>query len=370
MPNSIIKQSVPFIDDSDIESVNTALKYYWGDRRGEGIKKAEELISEITRQRFTHLTSHCTGALHTAFRVLKLGQGDQIIAPNLSWVASVAPAIHEGCCIKLVDVDLETGCISINSILENITHETKAVIGVNLFGNACNWKKLREICNEFDCFLIEDNAEGLGGFFNDHPLGSFGDISCTSFHATKIVTAGQGGAISTSIDMLQEPIKSQIHHGMLRKSPNDPFYWSKELGCNYTYSDMQAALVVSQIQKLKQLVDKRRHVYYMYEQALKEVNRVSLNCNGSLESNKWMILASIDGIRKEKVVSLASEEGIEIRPCFYNLSEMPPFEDFEQISTPNSDYLSTYCFSLPNGMHITETEIEKTVDCLKSICNM
>ena len=130
---------------------------------------------------------------------------------------------------------------------------------------------------------------------------------------------------------------------------------------------MQAALVTSQIKKLTQLVEKRRQVYFMYEQAFNAVNKISLNCNGSLESNKWMILASIDGISKEKVVASASDVGIELRPCFYNLSEMPPFGDIQQISTPNSDYLSTYCFSLPNGMHISETEVEKTVDCLKSI---
>ena len=367
MSESMIKQSVPFIDEGDIESVQAALRYYWGDRRGEGIRKAEKLISEITRQKYTYMTSHCTGALHTAIRVFKLSHGDEIIAPNLSWVASISPAIHEGCLIKLVDVDIKTGCISPSSVQDVISKKTKAIIGVNLFGNPCNWNQLQSIAANNECKLLEDNAEGLGGHFCDAPLGSFGDISCTSYHATKIITAGQGGSISTSnVDYLDD-IKSQIHHGILKKREDDPFYWSNELGCNYTYSDMQAALVHSQLTKLDLLVQNRRRVFSMYNEALQDIDNINIKFQNVNGSNRWMILASIDGCLKEDVVKEAAKHDIELRPCFYTLSEMPPFSQLKSIDTPNSDYLSKYCFSLPNGMHIDFNSIDRVTECLKII---
>ena len=367
MTKSTIRHCAPFIDESDIESVQTALKYFWGERRGEGIRKAEDLICKITSQNYTCMTSHCTGALHTAIRVLDLNHGDEIIAPNLSWVASISPAVHEGCTIKLVDVDRETGCISPTSVQKVISRKTKAIIGVNLFGNACNWAKLKSLAIENDCQLLEDNAEGLGGFFGKFPLGSFGDISCTSYHATKIITAGQGGSISTSNPDYVDKIKSQVHHGILKKTNEDPFYWSSELGCNYTYSDMQAALVYSQLKKINILVNNRINVYSMYKNALHDISNINLHFQNINGSNRWMILASIESCIKEKVVQQASNHDVELRPCFYKLSDMPPFRQFKAAESPNSDFLSRYCFSLPNGMHMDSNKVDRVVECLKSI---
>jgi perosamine synthetase len=372
MSGQYVRSFYPKIDEIDIAAVSDAAKNGWGDKRNQYIERMEVQLSQITNQEFAIAVSHGTAAITLALASLELNPGDEVIVPDLTWVACAAPIIQLGLTPVFVNAD-DSLCMMPESFERAITNRTRAVIVVDLAGSLPDWERINEIARNHDLFVIEDAAESLGAKYKGMPAGQFGDISILSFSGTKVVTGGQGGAILTSNPELYKKIKLLYHHG-IDQALTGKYYWSHELGYNFQISNIQAALISSQLNRLDQLVDYKKWLFNTYQHHLSPVVGIELaKAPEWVESSYWLIVARFDpelGISKEQFIKLASERGIDIRPFFYLLSDMPPFSTYnveESVGRKITVQMSQNMVCLPYGYDMTEEKVIRTVQVVQEI---
>ena len=194
---------------------------------------------------------------------LDLNPEDEVIVPDMTWVASAAPVIYVGAKPVLVDVDPDSWCITASQIEKSITKNTKAVVVVDLLGNMPEWDEIVDVCRKNNLFIIEDASEGIGAKYKGKLAGAFGDISLFSFNATKLIMSGQGGMLCTNKQDLYNSAKLMSHHGMDKpKDGKGKYYWSDVLGFNYGWTNIQAALALAQLRRINELIEYKNCLLY------------------------------------------------------------------------------------------------------------
>ena len=386
--HEIIRSNYPLIESLAIEKGVDSLNTSWGDKRNQYKIKCEELLARTLDRKYCLMLSHGTGALIVALKALGIKKDTKVGVPSLTWVSCASSIIIAGGIPVFIDVDPNSFCIdqkALNQIKEN---NIKYVIGVNLLGNLISDEIIIELRN-LNVKIIEDSAESLGASLkNGQKSGSLGDISCLSFHATKIITAGQGGAVLTDDHKLFERLKSLSHHGINTKI-SGKYYWSNELGYNFSISDFQCALISAQIPFLKKRADHLRSIYSNYEsRILNEHKYKFLSLMPKLHNQNqvfWLPLTtfnekiykkdkeSLNSLR-EKMVKSGETFGVEIRPCFYPLHKMPTFEKYYNINPTNLNFtedISYSHFALPSGagfkLEMTEIALERIFSCFNQL---
>jgi perosamine synthetase len=246
---------------------------------------------------------------------------------------------------------------------------------IDLYGNMTDMDQILPIARENNIIVIEDAAEGLGATYNGNPAGSFGDVSVFSFNATKIAVAGQGGIFATDDKTLYDRAKKLYHHGMA-KYTDETTFWSLEVGYNYQWTNIQAALALAQIRRLDELVNHRRTMFSWYSERLKDLDGIQLNGEANNVMNTyWVISAIIDpsfGFKKEDLMKRFKENNIDTRPFFYPVSSMPPYKkyvadkDMASIN-PVSYSLSPFGISFPSAAIITEDQVDRVCTVFKNI---
>ena len=369
---SRVKSFVPRIEDADVESVIDAAKNGWEDRRSEQIDNLERQLEKVTQRKHAIAVGHGTDAIHLALASLNLKPGSEVIVPDLTWVACAAPVIHLGLKPVFVNSD-ESMCMDPYSMEKAITEKTGAIIVVDLAGSMPDWERILEISNRFKIPVIEDAAESFGGAYKGSPAGCFGDVSILSFSGTKVITGGHGGAVLTNSDDMYSQMRSIYHHG-INQELTGKYYWSNELGYNFQISNIQAALISSQLNRLDQLVDYKKWLFNTYKHHLSLVVGIELaKAPEWVESSYWLIVAKFDaelGITKEQFIKLASERGIDIRPFFYLLSDMPPFSTYnveETVGRKITVQMSQNMVCLPYGYDMTEEKVIRTAKVVQEI---
>ena len=248
--NKPITSAGPSISELEINYVNDAVKHGWQNKRNYYLDKFTEKFSNYINLKYCLTTAHCTDAIHLALLSIGIKQGDEVIVPDLTWVASAAPILYVGAKPIFADVDINNWCVTADSIEKCITKKTKAIIVVDLLGNMPEWKEILFLCNKHNIRIIEDAAEGIGAKYNNVNAGKFGEVSLFSFNATKLIMSSQGGALCTDDKKIFKKAKLISHHGIDKKL-SEKYYWSNELGYNYNWTNIQAALALAQLKELK-----------------------------------------------------------------------------------------------------------------------
>ena len=355
----------PSISQSEIDLVTEAVTIGWYENRNLHTDLFIDEFKAIINRKYVLPVSNCTAAIHLSLIALGIKPGDEIIVPDITWIASVSPIIYVGAIPIFVDINADDWCISIDSLKNSITKKTKAIIIVDLFGNMPDMDELSKIASDNNLFLIEDAAESLGSKFKDKPAGSFGDVSVFSFNATKLAMAGQGGVLATNDEEIYSKAKLYSHHGMLKYTDKTTF-WSIVVGYNYNWTNIQAALALAQIRRLDELVNHRRQIFQWYKDRLEHINGLQLNFESSNVLNTfWVVTVIVDKIynkKKEDLLRLFSEINIDCRPFFYPASSMPAFKisSKKNYSKKNkiSYTISEYGISLPSAASLTEIDID------------
>ncbi len=300
-----IPSAGPSITQAEIDLVKEAITKGWYESRNMHLDQFNEEFSRLVQKKYILPTSNCTSAIHLALLSAGIDPGDEVIVPDVTWVASAAPIIYIGATPVFCDIDRYNWCIDPHSFENCITNKTKAVVMVDLYGNLPDVNKVLSIARANDVLVIEDAAEGFGATYNGKPAGSFGDISVFSFNATKIAVAGQGGVFATDDEELFERAKRLYHHGMAKYSDETTF-WSLEVGYNYQWTNIQAALALAQIRRLDELVEQRRNLFKWYKQRLEGIDGIQLNSEAEGVTNTyWVVSAIVDpsyGLRKEDFI--------------------------------------------------------------------
>ena len=266
-----------WIDESDVKAVSEALV---GDliTCGPRVDALEKKLREVTTAKYAVAVCNGTAALHCACIAAGLGPGDEVITTPLTFAASANCAVYVGATPVFADVNPETYNIDPESIEAHITDKTKAVVAVDFTGQAVEHKRIREICDKHGLTLIIDAAHAIGTKYDGQAEGSIGDMTCFSFHPVKTVTAGEGGAITTNDPELYRKLHLASQHGIVRnpaemvEEPEGPWvYEMQELGFNYRMTDFQAALLISQLNKLPEFSARRKEIVNQYNEAFKDI---------------------------------------------------------------------------------------------------
>lgn len=361
-----IPSAGPSITQAEIDLVSQSIKDGWGSKMSYYIDVFTEEFSNYIGYKYCLPTSHCTDAIHLAMLTLDLNPEDEVIVPDMTWVASAAPVIYVGAKPVLVDVDSDSWCITASQIEKSITKNTKAVVVVDLLGNMPEWDEILDVCRKNNLFIIEDASEGIGAKYKGKLAGAFGDISLFSFNATKLIMSGQGGMFCTNNQDLYNSAKLMSHHGMDKpKDGKGKYYWSDVLGFNYGWTNIQAALALAQLRRINELLEYKKWLFDEYQKRLSTVPNLKLSpSTDNVDHTYWITTAILKdyGIKKEDFKVMLDEYTIDMRPLFYPLSAMPPFKNYVNKNmreqNPITYELSDYGICLPNGNNLNKDDID------------
>lgn len=368
-----IPVSGPSITEREIRYVTDAVTNAWYSNHNVYHLKFEQAFAEHLGMPYVAALPSCTSALHLSLLALGVGPGDEVIVPELTWIATSAPISYVGATPVFADVDPQTWCLSPESLAAAITPRTKAVIPVDLYGGMPDWDRIIPIADKHGVAIIEDAAEAAGSVYHGRPAGSFGRTGVFSFHGSKTLTTGEGGLLATRDKSLFDRALFLRDHG---RPPGDRLFHNTEVAHKYKMSSMQAALGLAQLERLPELVARKRQIFDWYRRELDGVPGLTLNHEpiGTVNSY-WMVTAIFareSGLTKEHVMQSMDRRGVDCRPIFYPLSSLPAYKAHRQAGTAERENPCAYDLghrgvNLPSGFNLDEEMVAYVCSCLKDV---
>ena len=366
----LILTAGPSITNLEKKYVNDAVSNGWNENFNRYLIKLENTFKKFFKMKYALPTSSCTGALHLILLGLGVKKGDEVIVPDMTWVATASAVKYVGAKPVFVDIDKDTWTMCPESLKKKITSKTKVVIPVHLYGHPCKMDEIMKIANKNKIYVVEDAAPAIGAKFKNKLVGTFGVASAFSFQGAKLVVAGEGGIILTSNLTLFKKIKQLAAHGRANKK-NKSTFWIEKVGYKYAMSNIQAALCLAQFQRLKELISKKRKIFSWYNYYLKDLKKIKLNKeHHPAKSVYWMTTIYI---KKSKQRLLASNLGkklkekmIDSRPVFPSISTYPMWKSKNNYF---SKEFSKYSLNLPSGHDLNKEKVKYISKSLEQILN-
>jgi perosamine synthetase len=298
-----------------------------------------------------------TAALHLAVLALGIGPGDEVLVPAYTFPATANVVVLAGAKPVLVDVDPETMCVEPGRVYDAVTAATRAVLAVHLFGRPLDWDELQNAVPP-EVALLEDAAGALGAQWRGMPCGGLGLLGCLSFHPRKIVTTGEGGAVTTSDPGVAENVRSMRHHGW---SPSGRYEDMPEGGFNYRLSDILAAVGLPQIRRLEELLRRREALAAAYTERLADVVETPSAAEG--DRHGWQAyVVRVD--RRDEVLETLRGAGVEAQIGTYALHRLSAYAD--QGKFPGADEAFERALALPFHTRLTEKDVDRVSEALKN----
>jgi perosamine synthetase len=365
----------PWITQKEIDYVTDAVTNAWYDNANMYHERFEKAFAEYIGVKYAMALPTCTSAIHLSLLALGIKEGDEVIVPDATWIASSAPISYVGGTPVFADIDPDTWCLSAKSFENSITSRTRAVIPVDLYGGMPDMDAIRLIARRHKIAVIEDAAEALGAEYKGKRTGSLGDIGVFSFHGSKTVTTGEGGMLVTDREDLFKRIQVLRDHG---RQPGDRMFWNTEVAYKYKMSSMQAALGLAQLERIDELIARKREQFNWYKQELAGVDGITMNAepDGTLNTY-WMVTIVLDpklGFNKTQLIERLGRDGIDTRPFFHPLSSIPAYEDSKQAQIAREQNrvayaISPYAINLPSALNLGRQEIKRVCDALINALN-
>ncbi|PKN08028.1 MAG: glutamine--scyllo-inositol aminotransferase [Deltaproteobacteria bacterium HGW-Deltaproteobacteria-8] len=365
--------SGPWVTEREVSYVAEAARTAWFDKAGVFNARFEKAFADYVGVPFAASLPSCTAGLHLSLAALGLGPGDEVIVPDLTWIASAAPISYVGATPVFADVDPDTWCLDAASFAACITPRTKAVIPVDLYGGLPDYDAILAVAAERSIPVIEDAAEALGSQWRGCMAGSLGRTGVFSFHGSKTMTTGEGGMLVTDDEELFKRVQFLRDHGRI---PGDVSFVNAEVAFKYKMSALQAAFGLGQIERIDELIAKKRQIFSWYAERLADVPGLTLNAEpeGVLNSY-WMVTIVLDpalNLAKAELMRRFKERNIDTRPFFSPLSSIPAYADTEQGRQAAERNTVSYAIApwglnLPCGLDMTEAKAERVCTTLFDI---
>ena len=370
-----------YIDEADIKAVTDVLRSDFL-TCGPQIGNLEKRLCELTGAGYAVVCSNGTAALHMACQAAGIGEGDELITTPITFAASANCALYCGARPVFADINPETYNIDPACVKEKITERTKVVVAVDYTGQAVELDPLLEMCHERGIILIEDGAHSIGTLYDGRPVGSIADMTTFSFHPVKTVTGGEGGAVLTNDPKFYQRLKLFQTHGITREpellqheAHGSWYYEQIELGMNYRMTDMQAALISSQLDKLPMFSRRRKEIVAKYDQAFSRIPElfVQKEIPESDTTRHLYILRirpeklTID--RKQFFEAMTAENiccNVHYIPVYYH----PYYEKlgYEKGLCPHAEKLYSEIMSLPLYYSLTDQDVEDVITAVRKLC--
>ena len=302
------------------------------------------------------------------FSALGIGRGDEVIMGDTNWIASAAPVTYLGAKPVFVDVDEHTWCIDPKKIESAITSNTKAILAVHLYGNMCDMSALLDIGQRYNIPIIEDSAEAIGSSYFGKRAGSLGIFGTFSFHGTKTITCGEGGMFVTNDTSLYEQVLILNSHG--RSINPEKQFWSETIGFKYKMSNIQAAIGCAQVERIDELISRKRQIYQYYKKALSECIEIQINPEpDGIINGAWMpsvIFSKDSQITRDILLKEFKSEDIDARVVFWPLSSLDLFDSDGEENKVAKD-IQNRSINLPSFHDITNEEQDRVIDLIKGL---
>jgi len=358
----------PSITALEISYATDAAATGWGDKCYEYIHRFENAFKTHLGVKYAIATSSCTGALHMGMAALGIGPDDEIILADSNWIASASPIVHLGAKPVFVDIRADSWCLDPVAVEKAITPKTKAILAVHLYGNLCEMDELLVLGEKYGIPVIEDAAEAIGSVYCGKRAGSIGAFGAFSFHGTKTVTTGEGGMFVTNDEQLYERVLTLSNHGRARNQTKQ--FWPDMVGFKYKMSNIQAALGCAQLERIDDLIRRKREIFAYYQENLADIPNAVMNPEPKgTENGAWMptiVFSGRNAFSREQLQAAFIEENIDARVFFWPLSSLPFFTAAG--SNVHAYAIPATAINLPSYHDITENELQRVVETLKTLC--
>lgn len=354
----------PSITDLEKKYAADAVDTGWGAKCYDYINRFEALFADYLGVKYAIATSSCTGALQMGLAALGVGKGDEVILADTNWIATAAPIVHLGAEPIFVDILPDTWCLDPAQVEARITPRTKAIVATHIYGNLCNMDALLSISERYKIAVIEDAAEAIGSSIRDRKAGSMGLFGTFSFHGTKTVTTGEGGMFVTNDAELFEKVLTLSNHGRARGQTRQ--FWPDVIGFKFKMSNVQAAIGCGQIERIEELVGRKREILSLYKDKLGTLSDVFLNPEHTETINgAWMptvVLSERLGISTKNLQEAFQEADVDARVFFHPLSSLPMFEkhyDNANLYNLNAWSIPQRAINLPSYHDMSSDDIDR-----------
>ena len=367
--SNFILTAGPSISQKEIFYVNDAVSNGWNKKATCYIDKLEKNFAKYLGCKFAIATSSCTGAMQIALMSLGIKNGDEVIVPNITWVATAKAVSYVGATPIFADIGMNDWTIDAKSIEKLINKKTKAIIPVHLYGQPSNMKKIMNIAKKYRLFVLEDAAPAIGAEFNEKKCGTFGDFAAFSFQGAKLLVSGEGGMLVTNNYHLYKKALKISNHGRNEKKK---FIIDSE-GVKFKMSNVQAALAVGQLERINELIALKRRIFNWYYDELKQVENISLNIESkNTKSIYWMtsiFLSKKINCSRSYFINKLFKHKIDTRPVFPELSSFNIWgkKNNKKVRFKNSSLVGDRSINLPSGVCLSHNEVKNVCNKIKLI---
>ena len=371
------------IDEKDIKAVESVLRSDYI-TCGPKVTELEKRLCKLTHAKYAVAVSNGTAALHVACIAAGIGPGDEVITTPITFAASANCAVYCGATPVFADINPETYNINPESIRAHITPKTKAVVAVDFTGQAVEVEKIRAICNEFHLIFIEDAAHSIGTAYNGEPVGSLADMTCFSFHPVKTVTSGEGGAVTTNNKDYYDKLVLAHTHGITHeveqmedKNHEGPWYYEMiQIGYNYRMTDFQAALLLSQLDKLMKFSERRKDIVKKYDEAFSKLPQLFVQKTipqSDTTRHLYIIQLKLDQLNctRREFFDAMSAENVQCQIHYVPVYWFPFYQHkgYQKGLCPKAEEMYKGIMSIPLYPALTDDDVDDVIHAVTKIVN-
>lgn len=367
----MIRVNDPLLGKEELRLISECIKTNWISSEGSFVKEFEQKFSRYCNVRYGVACSSGTAALHLGLLSLGLKEGDEVIMPAFTMIATAYAVAYLGAKPVLVDCDKRTWNMDVSQIEPRITAKTKVILPVHIYGHPVDMDPAMRLAKKYKLKILEDAAEVHGAEYKGRKAGSLGDAAAFSFYANKIITTGEGGMVVTNSKTIAQ--RSAYFRNMAFQKKVRHLH--KDIGFNYRMTNLQAAVGLGQLLKIDKFIRKKRWIASCYNERLKDVRGITLPAEEPWARNVyWMYAILVDekefGISRDKLREELLKEGVDTRAFFYPMHKQPVFLKmglFRGERYPVSEYISKRGLYLPSGLTLTRRQIYTVCDKLAKI---
>ena len=371
-----------YIDDNDLQAVNEVLKSDYL-TTGPKVKEFEDKIANYVNAKYAVAFSNGTAALHGACYAADIGIGDEVITTPITFAASANCALYMGGTPMFADIDKDNFNIDVNEIKKKITAKTKAIIPVDYTGQAVDIDRIKELIKGTDIVIIEDGAHSFGTKYKSVPVGGLADMTMFSFHPVKTITTGEGGVITTNNEKYFRRLVNFRSHCIIRNPDqlisnniSGWYYEQQDLGFNYRMTDFQAALGISQLDKLEWFIDRRKEIVKRYNQAFKEIDGIVLHKNEEYSdtvNHLYVIKLDLSKLKvdRNEIYNALIAENIGVNVHYIPVYLHPYYQKlgYKKGLCPKAEELYDTIITIPLFPAMTDEDVEDVINGVNKVIN-